>query len=61
VLALDGVRRVERADGGLRVLTHRPDALFDLLASLAGGEGTTIDAVVPLDEDLEAVFRYLTR
>jgi ABC-2 type transport system ATP-binding protein len=61
VLALDGVRRVERVEDGLRVLTQRPDALFDLLASAAGTDGTVVDSVVPLDEDLEAVFRYLTR
>jgi ABC-2 type transport system ATP-binding protein len=61
LLALDGVRRVERTDGGLEVLTTRPDALFDRLAVAATEEKLDVRSIVPTDEDLEAVFRYLTR
>ncbi len=60
LLALEGVRRVERVEDGIEVLTQRPDALFDRLTA-AGAEGLDVTSVVPMDEDLEAVFRYLTR
>lgn len=59
VVALDGVRRVERTARGLEVRTTAPDDVFDLVAQVAM-EGTQIDAIAPTDEDLEAVFRYLT-
>ena len=61
LVGLDGVRRVENIDAGLEVLTHQPTLLFDAVAQCAA-EGTfPIDAVVPMDEDLEAIFRYLTQ
>ena len=61
LLEVEGVRRVEWRDGGIEVLTRRPDLLFDRIAAASEEDGVTIDAVVPADEDLEAVFRYLTR
>jgi ABC-2 type transport system ATP-binding protein len=61
VLALDGVRRVERVEGGIEAWSTRPDELFDRLAAWAGEDGLSVQSVVPMDEDLEAVFRYLTR
>jgi ABC-2 type transport system ATP-binding protein len=61
LLSMDGVRRVERIAGGLEVLTHRPDDLFDRLGLLAEEEAIDLRSVVPVDEDLESVFRYLTR
>jgi ABC-2 type transport system ATP-binding protein len=56
----EGVRRIEWVEDGLEVLTVRPDGLFDAVAA-AAAEGLEITAVQPVDEDLEAVFRYLTR
>jgi ABC-2 type transport system ATP-binding protein len=61
LLALDGVRVVERVDGGIVVLSTRPDALFDAVAAAAAEDGIDVRAITPMDEDLEAVFRYLTR
>lgn len=61
LLEVDGVRRVEWRDDGIEVLTRRPDLLFDRIASASEEEGITVESVVPADEDLEAVFRYLTR
>jgi ABC-2 type transport system ATP-binding protein len=58
--SLDGVRRLDLAHDGLAVWTTRPDGLFDALASLSGKDGIPIESFHPLDEDLEAVFRYLT-
>jgi len=61
LVGLEGVRRVENTEHGLEILTHQPTQLFDTVAECAA-EGTfAIDAVVPMDEDLEAIFRYLTQ
>jgi ABC-2 type transport system ATP-binding protein len=61
VMALDGVRRVEHTPGGIEVLTQRPAHFFDALAAMVTDGTVTVGAVVPVDEDLEAVFRYLTQ
>jgi ABC-2 type transport system ATP-binding protein len=61
LLAMEDVRRVERIPTGLEVLTTRPDDFFDRLAKLSGDAGIEVRSIVPMDEDLEAVFRYLTR
>jgi len=61
VAALEGVLSLEIADRGLVVLTHRPTVLLDRIFELATQADVPIDAIVPLDEDLEAVFRYLTQ
>jgi hypothetical protein len=45
----------------VRVLTTKPEAFFDHLGTQAGSGGPAVTAVIPGDEDLEAVFRYLTR
>ena len=60
VVALDGVRRVERTERGLDVHTTQADDLFDAVARLAAGGDVSVDGIAPTDEDLEAVFRYLT-
>ena len=60
LIALDGVQRVERNNDGLEVQTTSPNDLFDAVARLATEEGIAIDGMTPTDEDLEAVFRYLT-
>ncbi|MHC5011837.1 MAG: ABC transporter ATP-binding protein [Planctomycetota bacterium] len=61
LLELDGVLRVERTDGGLEVLSRSPNELFDRIAAAAQVDGIPIGSLLPMDEDLEAVFRYLTR
>jgi ABC-2 type transport system ATP-binding protein len=61
LLGLDGVLRVERTPDGIEVLTQRGDALFDALARAADDDGVDVRSLAPVDEDLEAVFRYLTR
>jgi ABC-2 type transport system ATP-binding protein len=60
LLLLEGVRRVDLDDGALSVVTSRPDAVFDRVAAVVE-EGLEVTAIEPADEDLEAVFRYLTR
>jgi ABC-2 type transport system ATP-binding protein len=61
VIGLEGVRRVEHTDAGLEVVTRSPATLFDTLAELVAAGGVEVGAVTPMDEDLEAVFRYLTQ
>ncbi len=60
LIGCDGVRSVEVQDGAIQVLTRTPDRLFDEIATLAVERSLPVDAVLPSDEDLEAVFRYLT-
>lgn len=59
--ALDGIKQIEITDDGVVVLTHRPTVLLDHVAALAAEGTLPVNAIVPLDEDLEAVFRYLTQ
>jgi len=61
VFAMDGARRVEQIEGGLEVLTEKPIEFFDAVTALAAEDGIEITAITPMDEDLEAVFRYLTQ
>jgi ABC-2 type transport system ATP-binding protein len=60
-MALEGVRRVEHVDGGLEILTRSPAEFFDALSAMVIEDGLEVEAVLPQDEDLEAVFRYLTQ
>ncbi|MGP8077864.1 MAG: ABC transporter ATP-binding protein [Thermoplasmata archaeon] len=46
--------------GRLRVLTRSPDAFFAALPDLVVTEGVTITAVRSTDDNLDAVFRYLS-
>ena len=57
---LDGVRRVDVAAAHVDVLTTKPDELFRTLAAWATDRTVPVSAWRPLDESLEAVFRYLT-
>ncbi len=59
-VALDGVRRVDVATTHVDVLTTKPDELFRTLSEWAAGGTVPVSAWRPLDESLEAVFRYLT-
>jgi ABC-2 type transport system ATP-binding protein len=60
VIELDGVLRVEIGEGVLSVQTRQPNDVFDRVADLGAREEIPIDAIIPADEDLESVFRYLT-
>lgn len=57
---LDGVRRVDVAAAHVDVLTTKPDELFRTLTAWATDQTVPVSAWRPLDESLEAVFRYLT-
>ena len=59
IVALEGVRHVERQEAGLKVLTHSPGTLFEHVAALSA-EAMDVRAMEPMDEDLEAIYRYLT-
>ena len=48
-------------DGTLTVLTRRPDACYGAIARLAVESGITIRKLTSPDNNLDAVFRYLTR
>lgn len=61
LMAIEGVRRVEHISKGLEVLTHAPATFFDEVGALGASGEFHIGAVIPVDEDLEAVFRYLTQ
>ena len=57
---LDGVQRLEFTQSGVDVLTRDAAGLLDRIAVLTTESDIPVDAVVPLDEDLESVFKYLT-
>jgi hypothetical protein len=59
LVVLDGVKRLDVIVGGLQVWTSRPDDLFDALPAVAAS-GVALEGFQPVDEDLEAVFQYLT-
>jgi ABC-2 type transport system ATP-binding protein len=59
LVSLEGVRRVDFTVGGLQVWTSRPDDVFDAIPALAAS-GVPVESFQPVDEDLEAVFQYLT-
>jgi ABC-2 type transport system ATP-binding protein len=61
LLAAPGVQRVETRPTDVEAVTSQPDAFFDDLATRSALENLPITSVVASDEDLEAVFRYLTR
>jgi ABC-2 type transport system ATP-binding protein len=61
LLSAPGVSRVERGPRHVLAVTSQPDAFFEDLAVRTAREGLSVTAVVPADEDLEAVFRYLIR
>ena len=59
LLDVEGISRLDLAREALVVLSTRPDDLFRAL-SAAAAEGLSVRRYHPLDESLEAVFRYLT-
>ena len=61
LLGAPGVARVQTTPTGVEAVTSQPDAFFDDLPARAAREDLRITAVAAADEDLEAVFRYLTR
>ncbi len=61
LIAVDGVRRIEHTPDGLEIRTESPRHFFDALGELASDPEIDVQAVIPTDEDLESVFRYLTQ
>ncbi|MDJ0972904.1 MAG: ABC transporter ATP-binding protein [Planctomycetota bacterium] len=61
IVSLEGVGRIEHAPTGLIVRTTQPNRLFDEIGAMAAEGKVTVEALDPVDEDLEAVFRYLTQ
>ena len=61
IVQLDGIRRVQIDGENVEVRTRAPNDLFDAVASIAASGDIRIDAMIPVDEDLESVFRYLTQ
>jgi len=55
------VRRLEFDSGSLVVETDRPDEFYTLIGELAAGDDFVIEAMMSLDDNLEAVFRYLVK
>jgi ABC-2 type transport system ATP-binding protein len=58
---LAGIRRLELGTRGLTVLTDDAAGLLDHVSKRAAEGAVAIDALLPMDEDLESVFRYLTQ
>ena len=61
IVSVEGVRSIEYVETGLVVLTASPSHLFEHVSAMAAKGGPDVNAMEPLDEDLEAVFRYLTQ
>lgn len=55
------VRRLEFDSGNLVVETDRPDEFYTLIGEVAAGDDFVIEAMMSLDDNLEAVFRYLVK
>ncbi len=54
------VTSIDFRDGGLLVRTRQPDAFYGRLPGLALGAGCDVREITSPDDNLEAVFRYLT-
>jgi ABC-2 type transport system ATP-binding protein len=61
LLALPHVHRMTVEDGALIAETRAPDQLYPALPAVAVESGVTITALTSPDDNLSAVFRYLTR
>jgi len=59
-LELPGVRRLDLGPTSVQVLTTKPVELFLALPAFGAAAGVPITSWRPVDESLEAVFRYLT-
>jgi ABC-2 type transport system ATP-binding protein len=54
------VVEIKFADGGLWIRTNQPDAFYGKLPALALEKGCPVSEIESPDDNLEAVFRYLT-
>ena len=61
LLRHDDVARVEVEAGRVVVETRDPDACYDRIGELAASGSYPIHSLVSLDDNLEAVFRYLVK
>jgi ABC-2 type transport system ATP-binding protein len=60
VVSLEGVARVDLRVAALDVMTTKPELLFRTLAAWGAAGEAPVTSWRPMDEGLEAVFRYLT-
>jgi ABC-2 type transport system ATP-binding protein len=61
LLRFDDVARVEIDHGRMIVETRSPDACYSRIGELGATGGFHIQSMVSLDDNLEAVFRYLVK
>ncbi|NOZ87143.1 MAG: ABC transporter ATP-binding protein [Deltaproteobacteria bacterium] len=57
----DYVKRIEFEPGHLVVETDRPDDFYTMIGELAAGDDFIVHSMISLDDNLEAVFRYLVK
>ena len=60
-LVQGGIQALSRSYYARLIPPDKPAEFFDAVTSLVTSGTAPIDAVTPMDEDLEAVFRYLTQ
>jgi ABC-2 type transport system ATP-binding protein len=61
LVALDHVTRIELSDGTLELETRVPDKLYDAVPGAARAAGAEIRSLTSPDNNIQAVFEYLTR
>jgi hypothetical protein len=60
LLDVDGVTRLELGDGFVEAETRAPDRLYDAIPIAARAAGLHIGALTSPDNNIQAVFEYLT-
>jgi ABC-2 type transport system ATP-binding protein len=60
LLAEEHVVRVQFSDGVVELETRKPDALYDAIPRVALGAGIKVRALTSPDDNMQAVFEYLT-
>lgn len=61
LLQFEDVARVEIESGRIIIETRSPDACYSRIGELAASGDFPVDAIYSLDDNLEAVFRYLVK
>src|SRR5207237_8176198 len=56
----DHVARVQFADGAVEIETRAPDRIYDAVPAIALAEGIQVRSLTSPDNNLQAVFEYLT-
>ena len=57
--AMDSVLSMEATEGGVVVRTRQPAVFYEDLQSMLEAKGVPFTSITPLDENVEAIFRYL--